>query len=430
MKTQDVHKLFLKNTKQFTETTPEGNTIQGRILLNHGYYHGSLLIETVNDEVATQFIRGFPKIHYYDESIHEIPEDINGFQGIIGYEKLDGTCVGFYPLQNHKGQIIEIVPKSRQRAVLDEHFRDMLKYCDTRLIYEYIDLYELNNIFVELYGMLNEHTLPHKKTYIDIRLIGAVDKEYNMVSTHYLKTLSKIFQIPLPQKIVTIKTNYLRNVFKGYSVEYERNIFETIHHDRYNIQTFQEVIQNIKEHLDYCNNIYKNEKGYLHYEGVVLQNNCWNDDDGISTQYIKIKPVSFLEESKCGTPLKVPLNEIRKEIRKIINENLNNYLEEYNEKKVIQQIKEELQEEFDETDIKNTKTQKTIIKELHKYIDSISDKSINSIVDTIIQENSDNLSNISTLMKYFATQYPMRKHQSQDVYYVLSKRLEKLGKKR
>ncbi|RAP49178.1 MAG: hypothetical protein BZ138_08210, partial [Methanosphaera sp. rholeuAM270] len=154
-----------KDTNTFNETTPEGNNIQGKILLNRGGLHGSLLIESVNGEPAQQFIRGFPKIKYFDESQEEL---IN--EKVEAFEKLDGTCIGIYALKDHHNKIIEFVPKSRQKAVLDEHFREMLYHCDTRSLIPLMAHYPVSVVYMEMFGMLNEHTLPHKKTYIDVRL--------------------------------------------------------------------------------------------------------------------------------------------------------------------------------------------------------------------------------------------------------------------
>lgn len=411
-----------KNVKVFSETTPDGNIIGGKILLNHGFYHGSLLIETVNDKPVQQFVRGFPKIHYFEDSMEDSLDD-----EIIGYEKLDGTCVGFYRLYDEKGNMIEVVPKSRQRAVLDEHFRDMLKFCDTRLIYNKIDLYDLNAVYVEMFGMLNEHTLPHKKTYIDLRLIGAVNKDGVLVSKHYLKTLSLVFGVDLPRRIVSIHKHYFGriNIFEGYSVHFSNNIFETVSDDKCNVKSFWDVVSIIKDHLDYCNNIYKEEKGYLFYEGVVLQNDVVIDDGSVTMRYVKIKPESFLSVSKGEGSLSISLNEIRKEVWKIINENLTDYSENYNEREALLVIEENLLEEYDEEDVYHSKTRKVIVRELHKYIDSIQDKSVNKIVETILKDNPSD--NPQELMRYFADNYPLLKHKSRDVYFVLTKQLKKRG---
>lgn len=414
-----------KNVKHFQETTPKGNKIEGKILLNHGYFHGSLLIEKVNDKEALQFIRGFPKIHYFDEKHDEKPTTY-----IRGFEKLDGTCVGLYWLVDRDGNKIELVPKSRQRPILDEHFQEMLHYCDTQRLHspEKHDI-DFKVIYFEMFGMLNEHTLPHKNTYIDIRTIGAVDVDgITLMNPLKLSVLADRMLIPLPRRIVTITHNEkFAHSDKYYFVEINDPLFQNTVSK---INTFEEVTKYIENYLDECNEIYKAEKGYLKYEGIVLQIPVDSKTFGeqannlITTKYIKIKPKSFQEEFGESS-LSVPINEIRKEIRKIINENLSTFSEDYNEKETINQINEYLSEEYSESDIKNRKTKNTIIKELHKYIDSIQDKSTNTIVDDILNNNSSK--EIKELMGYFGNNYPLLKHKSGDVYFILSKRLKKGG---
>lgn len=426
-------KFNSKDVRYFNESTPEGNKIEGKILLNHGKFHGSLLIEKVNEMEAPQFIMGFPKINYIDKE----PELNNVVNVVKGYEKLDGTCVGIYNLRDHNYNIIEMVPKSRQKAVLDEHFIEMLNYCDLRLLKKHNTKFD--TIYFELFGMLNEHTLPHKNTYIDIRLIGAVPAHnknkisVTMMSPTALEMLSELIHIPFPKHIVTIYKSNIdeHGMFRittkdDYIVVFKDELFPEHQKTKF-YGTLEGATEIIRKYLDKCNNTYKEEKGYLKYEGVVLQCNTKNRyTKHNTTTYVKVKPETFMEEFHSDY-LTVPINEIRKEIRKIINENLTIYMESYDEKKVILEIEEYLMEEYSESDVKNPKVRSAIVRELHKYIDSISDEGINKIVDKIIEDNPDKLDDIIYLMRYFATTYPMRKHQTNHVYYVLEKRLKKLN---
>lgn len=418
----EILELFTSNTQEFEETTPENNKIKGKILLNHGEFHGSLLITQVNDMEVQQFIRGFPKIKYYDPSI-PLSE-----QPMIAYEKLDGTCIGFYKLRDGKGEVIEIVPKSRQKAVLDKHFQGMLKHCPTMTIYN--KSWEPVNpdiIFFELFGMLNEHTIPHKQTYIDLRLIGAGRDEY-MLPTSALQFLSRHLFIPMPNKIFTItpvrKVSIDWYSIEGYYLEDHANQFDTEPNSKFfdYTQPFEQIITDIKLQLDTRNLTYKRYYNSIYYEGVVIQN-C---HDGYN-HYIKVKPDSFYE-AEGKTRLGVAINEIRKEIVKIINENITEYNENYNENDVIQYIKEMLLEEYDKDTVEHPQTKKVITKELRKYIESISDTNTNRIVDELLQEVP-HTNNITDYMRYYAKKYPMLKHKSQDVYFVLEKRLKKITNK-
>ena len=418
-------KRFADNdTKDFKETTPEGNDIEGKVLMSRDRYHGSLLIEKVNGEDCVQVVRGFPKIRYIDKDYDYFDDSSkrNRSPWIFTYvrEKLDGTCVGFYNLFDHNGKFLEVVPKSRQRAVLDEHFRDMLKLCDTRLIYNLHRKYDV--VYVEMYGMLNEHTLPHKQTYIDIRLIGATHRNsIKLMEPKLLMKLSQILSVKQPDRIAEI------NVYNDneLSLEFESSIFDDRIEDYCICESLQEIVEHIEATLDKRNKIYLEEKGYLKYEGVVIQRRVEHDSK-YGIEYIKVKPETFREAFKGEGELTVPINEIRKEVYKIINENLTEYTEDYNEKETIQNIRNALLEEYSEIDVNHSKTRKVIVKELRKYIDSISDKGNNKLVDEILEKNPDE-SDPRKLMKYFASNYPMLKHKNQDIYNILEKRLRKLS---
>lgn len=272
-------------------------------------------------------------------------------------------------------------------------------------------------VYFEMFGMLNEHTPPHKKTYIDIKLIGAVDKDdITMISPEHLEILSKFIAVPLPQELVSVDCTD-----KQYIVTIDAPLF---HFSFKKFDTFKEVTEHIQSYLDKANEKYKEEKGYLKYEGIVLQEtrkDPFTNKKGM--KYIKVKSSQFQDDFR-DDGLTVPINEIRKEIQKIIRENLSTYEENYNEIEVIKTINEYLTEDYSETDIKNRKTQNVLKKELHKYIDSISNKSVNKIVNDILQHNESDME-IRDMMRYFGEHYPMMKHRTRDVYFVLSKRLKK-----
>ena len=119
-----------------------------------------------------QFVQGFPKINYWD-SRHQLKSE-----GKIHYfcnEKLDGTCLAIFPLKDENGKVIELVAKTRGKAVADEHILEMYSLVDKKAILDYFDEYskdETDVLFFELYGTLNRHEIAHMDTYIDIKLIG------------------------------------------------------------------------------------------------------------------------------------------------------------------------------------------------------------------------------------------------------------------
>ncbi len=411
-----IEEKFLKqnNTREFTTTTPEGNKITGLTLISHDRHHGSLLITSVNNYPTHQIIRGFPKIKYFTENVNT-----DTLNAIPGYEKLDGTCIGYYILKDQKGNFLEFVPKSRQQPVADKLFLDLLSKCELRLLNEKKDKIiksKINIIFFELFGVLNQHTIPHTRTNIDVRLNGA-SREGMMISNMSLNFLSDVIQVPLPRKIVQIQQRY-------WTGEYEVEIYPSIFNNPRTVvkTSFEEAICAVNEHLDYCNNLNKTEKGVPYYEGVVLQLTYEPD---IENKYLKVKPKSFMDFAGIGE-LSVPLSEIRKEINKYLRENYSMLMEEYDEKEVILEVKTALLEEFQENDVNNERVQRAIVKELHKYIDMVFDTTVNGVVEEVISHfGGCNVVDVPEMMRYFGNNYGYLKHHSGEVYFVLSKRVER-----
>ena len=111
----EILELFHKNkTYPFDEMTMGGNHIKGELLLTHDEFHGSLIINECNGHDTLQFVHGFPKMYFYENQVFTEKK-------IKLYEKLDGSCICVYKLYDENGKIIEYVPKSRQKAVLDKH---------------------------------------------------------------------------------------------------------------------------------------------------------------------------------------------------------------------------------------------------------------------------------------------------------------------
>ena len=270
--------------------------------------------------------------------------------------------------------------------------------------------------------MANQHTIRHMDTNISIRLIGASSKGVMIPSTD-LKYLSRVLAIPLPSLMVT--TQLLDD---GYMVTFPHDLFKDVRNEMGIIlrcKSLGECISKTKEYLDKCNLLYKEEKGILRYEGVVLQIQR-EDDSCIYNEYIKIKPDSFLEATGQNA-LTVPINEIRKEINKFLRENHSQILSDYDEGETIQLIKEALLEDYPESDVENQRVQRVLRKELHKYIEVFFDSNINGIVDELLAHFSDDGSvSLTDMMRYFGENYGYLKHRSGDVYYVLSKRVNKL----
>ena len=131
MKLKDVSEKYFngkvsqRNLSRFTQTTPEGNVIEGYFSKEPNKYLGSFIITRVNDEPTNQFIQSMPKIHFYNNE-----EDICSSVISRCYEKLDGACLIVYPLKDKNGNIIEIIPKTRNRVVADKEFIDLFNKTD------------------------------------------------------------------------------------------------------------------------------------------------------------------------------------------------------------------------------------------------------------------------------------------------------------
>ena len=200
-----------KYLKRFSEKTPEGNFIRGWISVKPNRYLGSLLIDEVNGEAHEQFVQSMPKIEYFNDE-RDICLDSSvcrdGFVDAIAYEKLDGSCLIIYPLLWDDGKIMEIVPKTRGRAVADKHFLDLYDKIDKTSIYHYYRNHT-GVLFFEMYGILNQHEIIHYQTGIDIVLIG----EYNydtFAKPFHLWMLADQHNFKQPDELFRIDKNKIR----------------------------------------------------------------------------------------------------------------------------------------------------------------------------------------------------------------------------
>ena len=223
------NKCKAKYLRRFSEETPEGNCIKGWICHKPNRYLGSLLIDEVNGEKHEQYVQSMPKIEYFnDERDICLDSEICGvvLNDAIAYEKLDGSCLILYPLLWEDGKIMEIVPKTRGRAVADSHFIELFNKIDKSPIYEY---YADNKgiLFFELYGILNQHEIIHYQTGADIVLIGAYeenqDGDFEFAIPYRLWMLAMRYNFKQPDEMFKIKKNYVdittrkyKWYFKGY----------------------------------------------------------------------------------------------------------------------------------------------------------------------------------------------------------------------
>lgn len=377
--TQEIMDYYDEHPKEwlkFKRTTLEGNLIEGYMCLRHNMFYGSLIILNVNDEDCKQVIHGMPKLHYYTGHNPLIctPSD-----SIMIHEKLDGSNLLLYPLKDVNGEVLEVVPKSRNTPIAHKSLIKLWeKIPQKNAIEKYIK--ETSDILIfELFGYENPHEIKYNVP-LDIGLL----RGYNKCNK------------PLDNKqIAEIKEEL--NIDRPYSYGASTNI-----------------CTDFKEWYFDCVDIINYHK-YFDIEGVVLS--------GTSPEYtfrqLKIKKKEYYEKHKYQGGVPTPI--IRKEVYKLFDNNyidcedLKEHLEEY-----INEVSVNLKEEIDEKYVEQASTRKniknTIIREVGKR--SVN-KDFKTLLEELYEDNKD--LELSDLMKKFADEYPFLKNKSRKAYNILNR---------
>ena len=418
------NKVKPKHLRNFEAKTPQGNMVRGYICRKANRYLGSLVITQITEKSGKsydteQFVQSFPKIHYWDDR-HRLKENE---ESIVYYcqEKLDGTCLIIYSLNDEFGNLLEIIPKTRGQAVADERIQEMYNLVDKKAIEEF---FKANNhredtLMFELYGILNKHEIAHMDTYIDIRLIGAC---INNIFLNYIsiKSYCDLENFQTPESIFTIEKYPCENSFSISWCPNNRKLqnYEINCSDKF--PTLHDAIQKVKELLKKINENYFSQNGRRVIEGVVINGvHCFNGQ-----MYLKIKPEDIEAEARQSDF--VPRRFILKEVQKYFDEFASNVSEiyEYDESHYIKWVKQQLSEEFSFEQIEDPRTTRRIKNVFMDVWDStIPPKSLQNIAEELMMQNPDK--NISELMKIFAKTYPSKKRQSRHVFNILSKLLER-----
>ena len=424
MKEKFCEKYFENNVKpkhlsRFKTKTPKGNIIEGYISRKPNKHLGSLVITHITEKSGKsydceQFVQSFPKIHYWDRR-HHLKEDE---ESIIYHcqEKLDGTCLIVYALKNELGEIIEIIPKTRGKAVADKHVLEMFSLVDKKAIEEFfMDISHTNDtLMFELYGILNRHEIAHMDTYIDIRLIGAYIDE-TFLNYIQIKCNSDLDNFKTPDTVFTIEKYPYENSFsiKWCSFNQRLKNYEVSTKDTF--PTLFDAIDGVKLLLQKLNEKYVKFNGRRVIEGVVINGIHSNG----SQMYLKIKPKDI--EIGAKTLDSVPRRFILKEIQKYFDEYGTQVREIYeiDETHYIKYVNHQLKEEFSYEQIEDPRTRRRIKKIFMEVWDSkIPPKSLQNICEEIYYENPD--SSIQELLKIFAKKYPSKKKDSSHAYRILS----------
>ena len=410
-----------KYLSRFSEKTPEGNYIKGWICRATNRYHGSLLIDEFNGMEHNQFVQSMPKINYFDNEMNINLEDYYA----VAYEKLDGSCLIVYPLLDENGNLMEIIPKTRGRAVADRNFQKLYKKIDKSSIYKY---YRHNHgiLFFELYGILNQHEILHYDTGIDIKLIGVYDYKHSFQFDDYMEVdeIAEEYGFKQPEKLFLLRKASLRNCYKidirpigKYSY-----YLEDVPVDDLYVDTKAEAVLQIKTMLDYLNKLYNDWYGRDAIEGVVL--NCFDTD--YNQKYIKIKSSEI--EKRHRNEQGIPRTDINKEVLKYFDDYGSEVKEIYDENPEhhTEYLYRMLGEDYSDQQIQESKDK--IEKIFMQVWDSqCVPESIHNICEELINDYGEQ--GITDCMRMFAQKYPMKKKDAKTVYNVLEKKFHRKGLK-
>lgn len=396
------NKVKKKDLYQFKQETKKGNIIEGYICRKSNEYLGSMFIEKVNNEDNPQFIHSMPKIHYYSKKIEGIE-----IEEIIFHEKLDGSCIIYYPLYQD-GEVIEVIPKTRNTIIADDFIFNLLKKAITYPIEKIVKEYDIVLMF-ELYGVLNQHEIYNPDAYCSLTLIGGYSINTNqMYSNSMLDSFAEKYNLKRPRHLITV------HGFRGvYFITFISPYLQIYYHnDRTSMHTsLSEVIQKIKKILSQVNQESYNINGFVLTEGVVA--NMQKQIGG----YLKVKPEEIELKHKG-----IPTIEIKKEVRKYWDEYGSKIEAIYKQDKkhYLNYVKENLAEDFPIDIVESNKTKKRIEKIFFTIWDAKTVPiGIQEIARTLCEENPE--LSLSEIMNIFSQQYPQKKNQARMVYSICKK---------
>lgn len=379
VETQEILDCYTGHPKEwlkFKRTTPEGNNVVGYMCLKHNRFYGSLIIIKVNDEDCKQVIHGMPKLHYYNghNSLICSPSD-----SIVIHEKLDGSNLLLYPLKDVNGEVLEVVPKSRNTPVAHKSLIKLWeKIPKKNVIEEYIK--DTGDVLIfELFGYENPHEIKYNVP-LDIGLLRGYNKCNKPLDNKQIIEIKNKLGITRPWKI---------GEDKKLTIPFNDYYFGIV---------------------DYLNGL-----ELFDIEGVVLS--------GTSPEYtfrqLKIKKKEYYEKHKYQGGVPTPI--IRKEVYKLFDNNyidcedLKEHLDEYVDE-VMVNLKEEIDERYVEQASTRNNIKNTLVREVGK-------RSVNKDFKTLLGELYENNKDLelSCLMKKFAEEYPFLKNKSRKAYNVLNR---------
>jgi hypothetical protein len=208
----------LGDIRPYNFISPQGRQVTAWMSVERDHRLGALLIEGVDGEETGQFVYGIPKIHYPYRRDKEIdlesvsPDDIvlpTGYDRVLLRQKVDGTNVTFFSLLDREGNVLEVVPKTRQ-AVLNKPSQmhsvyDLLP--DIHLMYPGIlpAARETKlSLSFEVYGYRNPHTLVYDFP-LQVSFIVAIDAQGKLLPCNQLSAIAQRYNLHTPEIVFETK---------------------------------------------------------------------------------------------------------------------------------------------------------------------------------------------------------------------------------
>lgn len=412
MNIEEICQTFFKNIKPkhlqyFEKETPEKNIIKGYICKKPNEFLGSLFITHVNDEETNQFIHSMPKINYYE---HDTYDEIL----TVFHEKLDGSCLIIYPLYDNQGNVLEIIPKTRNTVIADEFIVDLLKKTYTYLIHNFYDNDKETVLIFELYGVANKHEIYNPNSYLSLILIGGYSIDSNlMLGDSDLNLIAFRYGFERPRNLFTIVKNLPQNVYKIININRVLELYQHLDFTAY--PTYKDAIDGLKDYLTKINNVSLEKNGFMLLEGAVAN----TFDKNQKQRYLKLKPHYFEEKHKGN---KIPRRTILKEVRKYWDEYGSQIESIYEKDKThyMKYVQKNLLEEFSQELVDKSQTKRKIEAVFFNVWESQKlPAGLQDLCHKIIDNNPD--AELGDLMRIFSKQYPYKKNQARLVYRVMEK---------
>jgi len=202
----------LGDIRPYNFLSPQGHQVTAWMSVERDHRLGALLIEGVDGETTEQFVYGIPKIHYPYRRDKEIdlenvsPDDIvlpTGYDKVLLRHKVDGTNVCWFPLLDREGNVLEVIPKTRQ-AVLN-------KPSQMHSVYDLLpDIHQMYpgilpavretrlSLSFEVYGYRNPHTLVYDFP-LQVSLIVAIDDQGKLLPWDQLSAIAQRYNLHMPE---------------------------------------------------------------------------------------------------------------------------------------------------------------------------------------------------------------------------------------